>query len=416
MDLFEYQGKQLFAAAGIPVVRSAVIEAGVAADPLAVARTLGLPLAVKAQVLTGGRGKAGGVRVARTADELSRDVAEIMAMTIRGKRVVGVLLEEAVEVERELYLALAVDRAARRPLLLFSTRGGVDIESVARDEPQALLRRHVDPLSGLSDTDTAEIAAWAGFAGPLAEQFATLLQTLWRLFNEHDATLVEINPLCVTAAGDLVALDAKVTLDGNAAFRHPEWAAYRGDADDRERAAAAAGINYVSLDGDVGVLGNGAGMVMSTLDLIAEAGGHAANFLDVGGGAREARIAAALDLILADTRVRALCVTIFGGITRCDEVAHALVNVLAAKGAAVAGLPVVVRLDGNGAAEGRRIVAESGLAGVQAAESAWQAVQAAVAAAASAAERPPGGPTGRGPSDPPDGPPKAAASSPGAEV
>jgi len=381
MDLFEYQGKQLFSAGGIPVARSWMVHPQ-GPDPLEVADSLGLPLVVKAQVLTGGRGKAGGVRVARSRDELTRDVAEIMAMTIGGKRVVGVLLEEAVEFERELYFALAVDRAAKRPLLLFSVRGGVDIEAVARDEPQALVRRHIDPLTGLHDTQVEGLVDWAGLSGALADELADLVRNAWRLFCAHDATLVEINPLCVTTSGRLVALDAKVTLDGNAAFRHPEWATYETDADDRERRAAAAGINYVSLDGNVGVLGNGAGMVMSTLDLIAEAGGAAANFLDVGGGAREARIAAALDLILADDRVRALCVTIFGGITRCDEVAKALVNVLAAKGAAVAGLPVVVRLDGNGAAEGRRIVAQAALPGVQTAETVWQAVQAAVAAAA----------------------------------
>ena len=378
MDLFEYQGKQLFAAGGIPVGRSRMVLPG-GLDPLDVAADLGLPLVVKAQALTGGRGKAGGVRVARTTDELTRDAAEIGTMTIRGKRVVGVLLEEAVDIARELYLAIAVDRAAKRPLLLFSVRGGMDIESVARDEPQALARQHLDPLSGLNDAQLAELTALAGFDGALAAQFAKLLADLWRLFCENDATLVEINPLCITAGGALLALDSKVTLDGNAAIRHPEWAAYQTDSDERELRAAAAGIHYVSLDGDVGVLGNGAGMVMSTLDLIAEAGGGAANFLDVGGGAREARIAAALDLILTDTRVRALLVTIFGGITRCDEVAHALVNVLTARGAG--GLPVVVRLDGNGAVEGRQIVAQAALPGVQTADSDWQAVRAAVAAA-----------------------------------
>jgi succinyl-CoA synthetase beta subunit len=406
MDLFEYQGKQLFGAGGIPVARSTMVHPQ-GPDPLEVVGALGLPLVVKAQVLTGGRGKAGGVRVARTRDDLTRDVAEIMAMTIRGKRVVGVLLEEAVDIDRELYLALAVDRAAKRPLLLFSVRGGVDIEAVARDEPQALVRQHIDPLAGLHDTQIAELVERAGFAGGLAEQFAALVGGLWRLFCAHDATLVEINPLVVTRGGRLIALDAKVTLDGNAAFRHPEWAAYETDADERERRAAEAGINYVSLDGDIGVLGNGAGMVMSTLDLIAEAGGAAANFLDVGGGARiwggggggprPPPPPAALDLILADARVRALCVTIFGGITRCDEVAHALVNVLSAKGAAGAGLPVVVRLDGNGAAEGRDIVAQAALPGVQTAATVWQAVQAAVAAAAGAgAADGPGAPDGPG--------------------
>ena len=368
MDLFEYQGKELFAAAGIPVVRARMVHTG-GPEPGQAAAELGLPVVVKAQALSGGRGKAGGVRVAGTVEQVRTDAAEIMAMTIRGKPVVGVLLEQA------------VDRAARRPLLLFSTRGGVDIEAVARDDPRAVLRRHVDPLAGLTAGQAAEIAAWAGLRDALAEQLVALLDALWQVFRDSDATLVEINPLGVSA-GRLVALDAKVTLDDNAAFRHPEWAAYRSEADDRERAAAAAGIHYVPLDGDVGVLGNGAGMVMSTLDLIAEAGGAPANFLDVGGGAREARIAAALDLILAEPKVRALCVTIFGGITRCDEVARALVDVLSAKGAAVAGLPVLVRLDGNGAAAGRQIVDAAALPGVRAAASVWQAVRQAVAAAA----------------------------------
>ncbi len=399
MDLFEYQGKELFAAAGIPVARSRMIrtaaaepgqaaepeqaaaEPGQTAEPGRAAAELGLPVVVKAQTLTGGRGKAGGVRRADSVEQVRAAAAEIMAMTIRSKPVVGVLIEQAVERERELYLALAVDRATRRPLLLFSTHGGVDIEAVARDDPQAMLRVSVDPLAGLTGAQAADVAAWAGLRGDLAAQLAALLDAVWTVFRTNDATLVEINPLGVVD-GRLLALDAKVTLDDSAGFRHPEWAAYRRDDDDRERAARAAGINYITLDGDIGVLGNGAGMVMSTLDLIAEAGGKPADFLDVGGGAREERIAAALDLILADPGVRALCVTIFGGITRCDEVARALVNVLTAKGAAVAGLPVVVRLDGNGAAEGRRIVDEAALPGVQAAASVWQAVQQAVAAAA----------------------------------
>jgi succinyl-CoA synthetase beta subunit len=385
MDLFEYQGKQLFAAGGIPVVRSWMIHPH-GPDPIEVGDSFGLPLVVKAQVLAGGRGKAGGVRVARTREELVRDVDEIMQMSIGDRRVVGVLLEEAVEAERELYLALALDRTARRPLLMFSVRGGMDIETVARDEPQALTRVHLDPLSGLQDGQIDRLVAWAGFSGRLAVEFAELVRAVWALFCGADATLVEINPLCVTRDGRLVALDAKVTLDGNAAFRHPEWAEYETDADERELRARKAGITYVSLDGDIGVLGNGAGMVMSTLDLVAEAGGRAANFLDVGGGAREAQIAAALHLIRADERVRAILITIFGGITRCDEVARGLVTVLGAQSGASAAqpaaLPVVVRLDGNQAAEGRRIVAAARLAGVRTAPTAWDAVQGVVAAAA----------------------------------
>jgi len=394
MDLFEYSGKQLFAAAGIPVVRSWMIHP-YGPDPLEVADSFGLPLVVKAQVLSGGRGKAGAIRVARTRDDLVRDVTEIMAMTVRGRRVVGVLLEEAVNIDRELYLAIALDRAARRPLLMFSARGGVDIEAVARDEPAALKRLHIDPLTGLGDEQIGELVSWAGLTGSLAHQFTELTRDVWTLFCAQDATLVEINPLCITRGGELLALDSKVTLDGNAAYRHPEWADFESDADQLELKARAAGINYVSLDGDIGVVGNGAGMVMSTLDLIAEAGGRAADFLDVGGGAREAQIAAALDLVLADDRVRALLVTIFGGITRCDEVAQALVNVLGRQGESSAAgeasaatahaerlrVPVVVRLDGTRAAEGRAIVTGAALPGVVTAPTSWDAVRAVVATA-----------------------------------
>ncbi len=388
MDLFEFQGKQLFAAAGIPVAESWLIHPH-GPDPLEIANEVGLPLVAKVQVLSGGRGKAGGIRVVRTREEVSAAVAELMGLTVRGRRAVGVLLEEAVDIDRELYLAITIDRAARRPLLIFSTRGGMDIEEVAREEPQALFRAHIDPLDGLRDEQVRELAAQAGFDGAQATALIEVVWAVWRLFCAHEATLVEINPLVLARDHRFMALDAKVSVDDNALYRHREFGGFETDDDGREAQARREGMRYVELDGDIGVLGNGAGMVMSTLDLIAEAGGRAANFLDVGGGAREAQIAAALDLILSDERVRAVLVTIFGGITRCDEVARGLLAALESRGLAARGdegaaMPVVVRLDGTSCDPARALVADARLANVVAEATAWDAVQRVVALAAAA--------------------------------
>jgi succinyl-CoA synthetase beta subunit len=397
VDLYEYQGKQLFREAEIPVPRSWTIHAS-GPDPAEVAASFGLPLVAKAQVLTGGRGKAGGVRVCATSEALAAAVREIMGMDIRGHAVTAVLLEEAVEIDREFYLAIAVDRWTRRPLLMFSTRGGVDIEDVARRDPQAILRLHIDPLDGLADDQVRELIAWAGLADRQPGELGELVRAVWRLFCSHEATLVEINPLVLTASGRYMALDSKVSIDDNALFRHATLRGFGAEnlTDERERVARDAGFRYVSLDGDIGVLGNGAGLVMSTLDLIAAAGGRPADFLDVGGGAREAQIAAALDVVLSDPRVKVLLVTIFGGITRCDEVANGLLAALRAASSprATSGceLPVVVRLDGNRAAEGRALIDAAAHAGVHTAETAWGGVQAAVGLAeqtGDGAERPP---------------------------
>jgi succinyl-CoA synthetase beta subunit len=376
MDLFEYEGKQLFAAAGIPVPRSWLIHAR-GPDPSEIVDTLGFPLAVKTQVLTGGRGKAGGVRLVRSRDELARAVADLGAMTINGHRAVGVLLEEAVEIAAEYYLAITIDRGRRRPLLLFSTRGGTDIETLATSEPQAIWRQHIDPLEGLQEEQLRDLAVWAGLVDARRQGFVDLVRAVWQLFCAGDCTLVELNPLVLTRADGFLALDSKVTVDGNALFRHPELAGFEGEDDERARRAHDAGLTYVALDGDVGVIGNGAGLVMSALDLVAVAGGRPADFLDVGGGAPAARIAAALELVLADAAVRAVLVTIFGGITRCDEVARGLVEALRATGTT---LPVVVRLDGNRADEGRAVLGAAGLGNVRAAATTWQAVQLAVGA------------------------------------
>jgi succinyl-CoA synthetase beta subunit len=378
VDLFEHQGKELFAAAGIPVLPSRVVFTMEEAERAA--EELGYPLAVKAQVLTGGRGKAGGVRVVSQPEELAETVSTILALTIKGRPVRGVLLEQGASVMRELYLAITLDRHAKAPLLIFSTRGGVDIEQVAREDPSALLRVPLDAASADcgEQRDTVVAAAALGEA-LLDEQLGDLVDRLWTLYRERDASLVEVNPLAVV--GDsvrLVALDSKVTIDDNALFRQPDLAAQRPDEDARERAAREAGVTYLTLAGDVGVLGNGAGLVMSTLDMIGAAGGAAADFCDVGGGARAERIAAALDIITSDDRVRALLVNIFGGITRGDEVAR---GVLAWLETTSVRLPLVVRLDGNNADEGLQLIAAAGIDGLSVTLSAQEAVESVVAAA-----------------------------------
>ena len=381
MDLYEYQGKRLFAEAGIPVARSRLATS--IAEAREVAREIGLPLVVKAQVLSGGRGKAGGVRMAASEMQLVAAARDILEMAIQGRRVAALLVEEAVAIERELYLAVTLDRHRRCPLLLFSTRGGMDIEEVAREEPQALLSAPIDPLTGVRDDQVERVvdAATAGVEGgdarALGESLTEVVRRVWELYRSKDATLVEINPLVVCASGQVLALDAKVSLDDNALYRHSGMEEWRGVEDERERRAAEAGVKYVSLDGDVGVLGNGAGLVMSTLDLIAGAGGRPANFCDVGGGARAQQVVAALAVVLSDTRVRAVLVNIFGGLTRGDEVARGLLDGLAAAGAT---LPVVVRLDGNQAEQGRALIAAAELANVAAAADVDDAVERVVAA------------------------------------
>jgi succinyl-CoA synthetase beta subunit len=379
MDLLEHQGKALFAAAGIPVLPSRLARDGREAE--AAADELGLPLAVKAQVLTGGRGKAGGVRVVRSREELDEAVPAILGLTIKGKPVRAILLEQGASVLREFYLAVTLDRHAKSPLVIFSSRGGVDIEQVAADDPAALLRLPLDAASEACDDTCRSVVEAAELGAPgLDEQLADMVRRLWALYRDCDAALLEVNPLAVVDGPvRLVALDAKVTIDDNALYRQPDLAAQRPDEDARERAAREAGVTYLSLDGNVGVLGNGAGLVMSTLDMIGAAGGTAADFCDIGGGARAERIAAALDIITSDDRVRALLINIFGGITRGDEVAR---GVLAWGAGTSSDLPLVVRLDGNNAAEGLRLLAEAGLGGLVVTQSAQEAVEAVVSAAA----------------------------------
>jgi succinyl-CoA synthetase beta subunit len=345
-----------------------------------------------------------------------------MALRIKDKPVESVLLERAVAIAHEYYLAFTLDRHERAPVLLFSTRGGVDVETVARETPEALLRFTIDPLLGLADYQVRDVVAAAATAvAPSAVwvretsvAFAAVVRGLWRLYRDLDATLVEVNPLVLTAEGGVVCLDSKVTIDDNALDRHDDLAALRDAGDEREARARAAGLSYVSLDGDLGVIGNGAGLVMSTLDLVAAAGGSAANFCDVGGGARAEAVGAAVDVILSDPGVHALLVSIFGGITRGEEVARGLLATLSRREGG-ADVPAVVRLDGNGAAEGRRLLAEAGLPRLLVAADVDEAVAEAVAAAKAAAPATTGpamtGPAATGPAA--TGPAATGATAPG---
>ena len=356
MDLFEYQGKQFLDKAGI-----AVPDGGVADTPeeaAAVADKVGYPVAIKAQVRIGGRGKAGGIRVARDAAEVAAHAAAILGMDIRGHVVRRLWLERAADIGEEYYASFTIDRANRRHLGMVSARGGVDIEQVAATEPEALVRLPVDPGAGLDLAQARRVAEAAGLREDVLDEAAAFLVALFLAFTEGDAELVEVNPLVVTGAGKLIALDAKVSLDDSARFRHPEWEEWATAEwhDERERRARERGLNYVGLDGTVGIIGNGAGLVLSTLDVVSQAGGQAANFLDVGGGAGADLIAAALEVVDSDDRVRAILVNIFGGITRCDQVAQ---GILDAMGRVSLRSPIVVRLDGTNAEAGRALLAGS---------------------------------------------------------
>jgi succinyl-CoA synthetase beta subunit len=361
VDLLEYQGKQLFARHGVPVPAgrpaASVDEAVTAAD------SVGYPCVVKAQVQIGGRGKLGGIKLAATRDEAREHAAAILGMDIRGLRVHEVWIEEASDIEAEYYASIVFDRSARAPLILFSTKGGVDIEQVAEEDPDAIASLHVDPLLGYQQFHGRRLAFEAGIDPDLVRPLTALLGTLYDTFVGEDAMLIEVNPLIVTPERELRALDAKVTLDGNALFRHPDNAALRDPSaeDPQEQMAKERGLTYVKLDGDIGILGNGAGLVMSTLDVVAQAGGRPANFLDAGGGSKADAIVAAVEVILSDEKVRAVLFNIFGGITRCDEVAKGLIEAFERVQPQV---PFVVRLDGTNDEEGRRMLSEAQLPGL----------------------------------------------------
>lgn len=366
MDLYEYQARELFEAHGVPVL-DGVVAATPAEARTAAERLLGAGadlLVVKAQVKIGGRGKAGGVKLARTAEEARDRAEEILGMDIKGHTVHTVLVSAGADIEQEYYFSVLLDRSNRRHLAMCSLQGGMDIETLAVEQPEALARIPLDPTVGIDLGVALEILGAAGFGTEPAARIAPVLVALWDVYHGEDATLVEVNPLVTTSSGDVLALDGKVTLDDNAAFRHPGHEALRDVTaeDPREAMAKAEGLNYVRLEGEVGIIGNGAGLVMSTLDVVALAGEdlgvRPANFLDIGGGASAAVMAKGLEVILGDPQVRVVLVNVFGGITAGDEVARGIVGALGVLGER-ATKPLVVRLDGNKVAEGRAILAEA---------------------------------------------------------
>jgi succinyl-CoA synthetase beta subunit len=366
MDLLEYQGKQLFARHGVPV--PAGRPALTVEEALKAGDDIGYPAVVKAQVQIGGRGKAGGIKVAQDRAELEQHAQAILGMDIRGLTVHELWIEEASDIDTEYYASIVFDRSAKAPLVMLSTKGGMDIEEVAESHPEAIARLHVDPLLGFQDFHGRRLAFEAGVDKDVVRPVGAMLAKLYEAFIAEEAMLVEVNPLIVTAAAngggrDVYALDAKVTLDDNALFRHPENAELRNPAaeDPQEQMARERGLTYVKLDGNIGILGNGAGLVMSTLDVVAQAGGHPANFLDAGGGSKADAIVSAVEVILSDPKVTAVLFNIFGGITRCDEVARGLIEAFAQVDVKV---PFVVRLDGTNDEEGRRLLAEADLPNV----------------------------------------------------
>src|SRR5947199_2198153 len=326
MDLLEYQGKQLFPKHGVPVPEgrpaSSVPQAVDAADEL------GYPVVVKAQVLIGGRGKAGGIKLAKDRHEAEQHAQAILGMDIRGFTVHELYVEKASDIAEEYYAAIVFDRGAKKPMAMLSRMGGMDVEEIAERDPEAIVRLHVDPLEGFQDFHGRRLAFDSKIASDVVRPVGGLLARLYETFVEEDALLVEVNPLLVTGEREVVALDAKVTIDGNALHRHPDTAAFRNPSaeDPQERMAQERGLIYVKLDGNIGILGNGAGLVMSTLDVVAQAGGAPANFLDAGGGSKADAIVSAVEVILSDDKVGAVLFNIFGGITRCDEVARGLIE------------------------------------------------------------------------------------------
>ncbi|MDQ3569436.1 MAG: ADP-forming succinate--CoA ligase subunit beta [Actinomycetota bacterium] len=355
MDLFEYQGKRYFARFGVPVSLGGVAET--VEQAVARADEAGYPAVVKAQVQVGGRGKAGGIKLAADASEVRSHAGDILGMDIRGHVVRRLLVEKASEIRREYYASFTLDRSAKLDLGLLSSEGGMDIEEVAAETPGAIARLGVDPVDGLDRAACADWVERAGLGGDAAPGAVDVLSALYRCYTEGDADLVEVNPLVLTADGSLLALDAKVTLDDSAAFRHPEWVEFEGTRvlDERERLAEERGLQYVGLDGNVGIIANGAGLAMSTLDVVHQVGGRPANFLDIGGGAKAAVMASALEVINRDPKVRCIFINIFGGITKGEEVANGVVEAL---GRVQLSSPIVVRLDGTNAVQGRAILAE----------------------------------------------------------
>jgi succinyl-CoA synthetase beta subunit len=364
VDLLEYQGKQLFARHDVPVPdgrAASDVDAAVSA-----AGEVGYPCVIKAQVQIGGRGKAGGIKIAQNADEAREHAEAILGMDIRGPRGEGpftvkeVWVERASDIDSEYYASIILDRSEKKALTMLSTMGGMNVEEIAEKDPDALVRRHVDPAKGLEADDARALARDAKVDDDVVDGVAEVLVELFEAFNAEDATLIEVNPLIVTTDRDVVALDAKVTIDNSALYRHPELAEIEDTSidDPQERMAKEKGLTYVKLDGNVGILGNGAGLCMSTLDVVAQAGGKPANFLDAGGGSKADAIVDALEVITSDEKVTAMLFNIFGGITRCDEVAKGIIE---AYGRVDMDIPVVVRLDGTNSEEGLGLLADADL-------------------------------------------------------
>ncbi len=375
MKLHEYQSKQIFAQRGIPIPRGRV--AMTAAQARDIAAELGGPVVIKAQVLVGGRGKAGGIKLAKTVHEAEEYAGQILAMTIKGLPVRKVLIDEASVIKSEIYLGVINDRAARRPVIMASMAGGMEIEQVAAETPGKIAREHINPFLGLRDYEARNLAASIGLPREHWKVFGQIAASLFQAYWDTDATLAEINPLVINAANQLAALDGKVIIDDNALFRHPDLAEMR-DIDEEAPAETEArkyGLSYVKLDGKIGCMVNGAGLAMGTMDIISYFGGTPANFLDVGGGATADKVAAALRIILSDANVKAVLFNIFGGITRCDEVARGILKALREVQTQV---PMVVRLVGTNEEEGRRLLAEAHMI---TATSLADAAQKAVAAA-----------------------------------
>jgi succinyl-CoA synthetase beta subunit len=376
VDLYEYQGKQLFARAGIPVSEGRLAttpeEARVAAEDL------GGTVVVKAQVLTGGRGKAGGVKLAENPADAEAKARDILGLDINGHVVRKLWIERASDIAKEYYLSVTFDRGAKKPLYMLTTEGGVEIEQVAAENPGALARLHADPLEGFQPYQARRLVYGAGIDDPGEQkQIVSIIEKLYACFVDNDAMLTEINPLIVTPAGEVRALDSKFTVDDSALYRHPEIAEMRDVSaiDPQEQLAREKGVTYVKLDGEVGILGNGAGLSMSTVDVVVVAGGRPANFCDLGGGGDAQGVVDALEVITSDEQVRSIFFNIFGGITRCDEVAR---GILAALEQMTIDLPIVVRLDGTNAEEGRRILAEAAPANVHVEPTMLEAAQRAV--------------------------------------
>ncbi len=373
MKLYEYEAKSILASFGVPMLRGRL--AATPEEARNAAAELGSPVVIKAQVTVAGRGKAGGIRLAATPEEAYRVAANMLGGEVKGLKVAKVLVEEAAEVRREMYLSITNERASKSYIILASPIGGVDIEEIAREQPDKVLRTRVDPLAGLRDFQVRRVVRWLGFEGDRGRQVEAVLRGMYRAFLESDADLVETNPLAELADGRIVPLDARMIIDDNALYRHPDLQkAYEEDPRDVtqfEAAAKKVGFSYVELDGDIGVIGNGAGLTMATMDLVYAYGGRPANFLDIGGGANREVVYEAVKLLLNNQRVKAIFINIFGGITRTDEVARGVEQALREVGRPK---PIVVRLKGTNEEEGRRILAGLGIEMYDFAEDAAQRV------------------------------------------